>query len=102
METQPLFPDCQLLILLSYLACGFLNTGPISLPVDLSSIATHYCGTKTSLTCTMLGTGDAVLFPAKGEFYQSEGDMLWPVASGKWISSICFPESYPGKNSGFE
>lgn len=36
------------------------------------------------------------------EFYLSEGDMLGLVASEKWISNICFPESNPGKNSGFE
>lgn len=64
-ETQPLFPDSQLLILLSYLACGCLNTRLISLPVGLSSIATHLHATKTSLKCMMLGTGGAVFRPEK-------------------------------------
>lgn len=102
METQPLFPDSQLLILLSYLACGFLNTTPISLPADLSSIATHLGGTKTSLKCRTLGTGYAVLFPAKGK------SVIWVrvICLGWWLVGNGFPIfvflKVTGKNSGFE
>lgn len=80
--TQPLFPDCQLLILLSYLACGFLNTRPVSLPVDLSIIATHLGGTRTSLKYRILDTGDAVLFPGKGKSF------IWVrmTCFGQWLA----------------
>lgn len=84
---QPLFPDSQLLILLKSLACGFLNTGPVSLPLDLGSIATHLRGTKTSLKSTMFGTGEAVLFPAKGKSF------LWVrvIGFGWWLVGNGFP-----------
>lgn len=57
--------------LFSYLACGFRNTGPVSLPANLSSTS-YPLGIETSLKCTMLGSGGAVLLPAKGKFYVSE------------------------------